>query len=472
MIRLQQILPYHTRCLWVLIFLANFPTLQAQTAWQPVSGGVSNDVFALFNDTVENILYVGGHFKYVGGPPEWLEVNSIASWDGTTWDSLGSGQDSCDKICFPVTAITKYKGDIYAGGNFEEMGGQIVNNIARWDGNTWHSLGTGLNYWSFIYDMVEFKDTLYVCGNFDNADGMSSPNIAKWDGANWHPLGFNNPVYAAVVYQNRLYVSGGGLYRWEDSVWTEVFDQDSIAITGSIDDLAVFDDKLIAGGFFSKSNGSPGNHVVSWDGTSWDDLDGGIPVGCTYILEPPVKSLFVFSNELYVGGTFYCAGQSIANWIAKWDGTQWCGSQSVFTVTWPDLVSEGINAINQLNGDLYIGGLFGKIDNTSIGGIALWPKEHDMCKVTSVEEFTSQGKRVQLQPNPFSEFAVLSIENNPIGNIILFEIYTLDGQIIRKINSDHTGQIVIPRGSLSQGIYLYMCSDETSVISSGKFIVQ
>jgi hypothetical protein len=51
------------------------------------------------------------------------------------WDGFGSAS-------FPVRVLAIHpNGDIYAGGDFLNIGGVVVNHIARWDGSAWNGLG-------------------------------------------------------------------------------------------------------------------------------------------------------------------------------------------------------------------------------------------------------------------------------------------------------------------------------------------
>jgi len=36
-------------------------------------------------------------------------------------------------------------GNLYIGGSFTVVGGAVANSIAKWDGNIWTALGSGMN---------------------------------------------------------------------------------------------------------------------------------------------------------------------------------------------------------------------------------------------------------------------------------------------------------------------------------------
>jgi hypothetical protein len=62
------------------------------------------------------------------------------------------------------------------------------------------------------------------------------------------------------------------------------------------------------------------NYIAKWDGTQWSPLGSGTN-------GPSVTSLTVFDDgngpALYAGGTFTTAGGVPANGIAKRNGSQW-----------------------------------------------------------------------------------------------------------------------------------------------------
>lgn len=117
----------------MLIICLAYQFVPAQNWQQAGLGAYNSGVYELYADSINNLLYGGGNFKTSTGDTIW----SIAKWDGTKWDSLGSGM----KNVGVVGAITIYNGQLIAGGLFNEAGGVSVNNIARWNGTAWDSLG-------------------------------------------------------------------------------------------------------------------------------------------------------------------------------------------------------------------------------------------------------------------------------------------------------------------------------------------
>ena len=257
--------------------------------WSPLGSGIGNGhgalVLAVFDDGQGPELYVGGSFFNVGG----VAVGRIAKWDGATWSDVGGGTGSGSDRIYALAVFDDGDGPaLYAGGDFTSIGGLNIRNIAKWDGASWSTLGTGTN--GEVFALTTFDDgngsALYAGGRFTNAGGVSTSRIAQWDGAAWAALG-----------------SGIG----ETSVAT----------------LATFDDgqgaALYAGGVFTTAGGVSASGIARWNGASWSALGNGV--------SGSVSSMAVFSNgngpELYVGGSFTSAGGLAANHIAKWDGTMW-----------------------------------------------------------------------------------------------------------------------------------------------------
>ena len=92
-------------------------------------------VYAIAVDGTD--VYVGGNFTDAGGNPE---ADNIARWDGSSWHALGTGLKGT------VFSIVVSNGQVYAGGRFTDAGeNALADHIARWDGHLWQALRTGLN---------------------------------------------------------------------------------------------------------------------------------------------------------------------------------------------------------------------------------------------------------------------------------------------------------------------------------------
>jgi hypothetical protein len=129
--------------------------------------------------------------------------------------------------------------------------------------------------------------------------------------------------------------------------------------------VASYNGDLIAGGQFAEADGQPVNRIVRWDGRSWQQMRSGVDGGSAF---PTVHAMTIYNGELIIGGIFSHSGnfQTQLNNIARWDE----GSQS-----WQPLgvgVNDGIFALEVYNGDLYAGGDFTMAGGQSANYIARW----------------------------------------------------------------------------------------------------
>jgi hypothetical protein len=357
--------------------------------WAPLGSGMSGgivDVSALvvFDDGNGPALYAGGSFLTAGG----VTVNRVARWDGSDWTALGSG------VGDDVHALAVFDdggGDaLYAGGDFTTAGGVAANRIAKWDGASWSALGSGMSGTTFpsVLALAVFDDgtgpALHAGGSFTSAGGVAASRIAKWDGSSWESLGsglgspFTPMVRALAVFDDgegpALHVGGtfataggtaaSGIARWDGSGWTAL----ASGVSGTVNALAVFDDgggpALYAGGFLSTAGGNQVRNIATWDGASWNGLGGG--------LDDLVFVLTVFDGgsgpALYAGGRFTTAGARGANRIAEWRGESW------------DVVGNGLNldvlalaVFDDGEGSaLHVGGGFTIVDGMPASRIAKW----------------------------------------------------------------------------------------------------
>src|SRR5687768_9578103 len=129
-------------------------------------------------------LYIGGNFHTTG---DGFATN-IAKWNGNRWSALGSGISGGNlKPIGACYALAVSGSDLYVGGHFTRAGGTQAYHIAKWNGTNWSALGTGVS--DSVYALAVSGSNLYAGGNFTTAGGMPARRIAKWDGSSWSALG-------------------------------------------------------------------------------------------------------------------------------------------------------------------------------------------------------------------------------------------------------------------------------------------
>ena len=149
------------------------------SSWSDLDSGMDGDVHALIVDRDGN-LYAAGEFTTAGGAP----ANHIAKWDGSRWSALGSGLDANVN-----TLALDGDGNLYAGGSFTTAGGIPASRIAKWDITTssWSDVVSGMDgYVSAL--AVDGGGNLYA-GGVSTVGGAPANDIAKWNGFRWSTLG-------------------------------------------------------------------------------------------------------------------------------------------------------------------------------------------------------------------------------------------------------------------------------------------
>lgn len=294
----------------------------------PSIPGVAGEVFAMA--VYGNKLIVGGRFHIAGG----VVTNSIASWDGSTWRSLGSGVGEVADTYTWVGALAVHDGILIAGGRFTSAGGTIASNIASWDGFIWSPLGSGVN--DQVNALTVFYDgKLIVGGSFTMAGESSAGRIASWDGSAWSTLGSgmdadyhaNVSVRSLAVYGGNLIaggwfsraggVSANAIASWNGSTWSALgsglgTDEPN---GPAVNDLKVYDGRLMVGGLFKSAGGVNAKNIASWSGSVWASLGSGT--------SSTVLCLAAYDDKLIAGGTFLLVGGTEVNYIASWDGSTW-----------------------------------------------------------------------------------------------------------------------------------------------------
>ncbi|MCY7411206.1 MAG: hypothetical protein LH473_13115, partial [Chitinophagales bacterium] len=187
---------------------------------------------------------------------------------------------------------------------------------------TWDSMGCGITGSSghsvYTIEADSIHDWIFAGGNFDSAGCKEIFAAAYWDGADWHGTGqpYNAIFYDFCLYNGEVYAAkNNAVVKLQDTSWVLVG-----SCSGDAHCLKVFNDKLIAGGEFSKINSTTVHYIAQYDGSTWSPIGNGFTG-----LDHDVESLAVFNGELIAGGFFDTefGDTTQLNNIAWWDGTKW-----------------------------------------------------------------------------------------------------------------------------------------------------
>lgn len=458
--------------------------------WSPTGDGVNSTIYALAVDDHGSgngaTLYAGGAFSLAGGGA----ASKIAKWNGRAWSALGSGVNDSVRVLTVLDDASGSGPAILAGGLFTKAGGDRAKSIAKWEDSTWSSLGDGLS--DHVHAVTTFDDglgsgpALYAAGGFSSPNAVSSGWIAKWDGNNWSPLdsGMFKPVYALTVFDDgtdggpALYAGGefttiGGvpanrIARWNGRSWSPL----GSGMNSTVHALTVFDDgagggpALYAGGQFTSAGGAAATRIARWNGSTWSSLTGGGLSGA-------VRALAVFDDgtgggaALYAGGQFTTAGGVTANRIAKWNGSAWSPLASGMNGT--AVLALAVFDDNSGSGPaLYAGGTFTAAGGVPASRIAKW----------NGTAWSALGSGVVADPGE-GVHALTVLENPAAGGPSLIaggRFMLADGGAAHSI-AQWNGRTWSPLGNgLSDTVYALTILDDGSgegaaLVAGGDFIV-
>lgn len=295
--------------------------------------------------------------------------------------------------------------------------------MAKWNGTSWSSLGTGVD--NDVYAISSGLSRVYIAGSFSCAGGIPTPytnNIASWDGSHW------------------AYLRGG--------------------LNGIVNALATSGDTLYAGGYFTTGTAKPGDHIAMWDGSNWNGLGEGLN-GYVYALSKT-------DGNVFAGGPFTSAGLVAANEIAVWNipSKTWSALGSGITGSFGNVL-----AISNSGQDIYVGGSFalagGKPSysfarySPMLTGVEIKPQERPGTFVLS-----------QNYPNPFNPSTIISYQL-PAYSFVTLKIYDIIGREVATLVNEKEeagGHKVIFDGSrFASGVYF--CRLQTGAFIAIKKLV-
>ncbi len=305
---------------------------------------------------------------------------------GLGWIPMGTGLYDANSDGAGIAYATLVVGGVtYVGGSFTDAGGVAVNNVAVWDGTTFHALGNpdtdgpSDSVWSLATD-----------GTHIFAGGPAG--VMSWNPGDetWTDLGVPADVaaYALLWYDDGvddpyLVLGGdtpGGVCEllWYDAGYDEWSPVASLAAVDvspcTVYALAQLGDQLVIGGQFEQVLAA-GNFasLVMWDGAgnNWSQLSGvsdsgvrsGEGVGSVYAL-----TVDPATDTLFIGGTFDDAGGTATTNLAAWTPGEFVelgGASTQF-----DPVNDEVDALAYANGTLAVGGWFA-LDGTPVNVAAV-----------------------------------------------------------------------------------------------------
>ena len=167
---------------------------------------------------------------------------------------------------------------------------------------------------------------------------------------------YNNKVYAGGIFITAGGVTVNNIAMWNGSSWSALGGGCNSGVnTVTIDPIT---GNVYAGGNFTTAGGVPANYIAMWNGSSWSALG----TGCGAAVE---TIAVVNSTNVYAGGIFTTAGGVPANYIAKWNGSSWSALGSGFNLYVYNIALDSAN-------NVYAGGSFTTAGGVTVNRIAKW----------------------------------------------------------------------------------------------------
>ncbi len=304
----------------------NIAVWNQNSGWSALGGEINGSINALKTDTNGN-LYAGGSFTKIGG----INANHIAVWNGTQWSALGSGVDGA------VAAIEIHNNTVFVGGVFKTAGGTEVRNIAQWNSNQWSALTDSTNQQSGTNNEIRSlaignDGILYAGGNFDEAGGNTANRIATWNGSNWGTLGIGTSgfVEAITTTPSSVFIGGnfalaGGttvnrIAKWDiqSKSWSKLGN----GVNNIVRTLLHDGTHLYAAGAFDIASNNTSNDIVNniaqWsENGGWKAMGTNTSVGVDIIVNAMTFSLDD-TQKIIATGNFSKAGAITAHNTAIW----------------------------------------------------------------------------------------------------------------------------------------------------------
>ncbi len=172
---------------------------------QPPNGDVKDLV--VYNNT----LYACGDFTKFGN----TTCNYVAKFDGISWQPVGdfSKFHLANHPPAQMNAIQVYNNEIYVGGAFDDTTG-MSQNIAKFDGTKWASVGTGIRQGGVnsVFALEEFNHKLYIGGRFGRSQEIPGESMVIWNGSEYKEVNSNNinggQISTFKKHKNKLFVTG------------------------------------------------------------------------------------------------------------------------------------------------------------------------------------------------------------------------------------------------------------------------
>ena len=287
------------------------------TDWDSLGHGLDGIVFTITKYNSE--IYAGGwfvsSFDSVG-----TVFPGLGKWNETDWVRIEN--DSIHHCC--VLSLLVHDNFLYVGGTFDTINSQPATGIAKYDGTNWFYFPPMPNATTFLFvsAIAIYNNELYVAGNFSGGAGLE--DIMKFDGTNWVSVGgglsgASSSVTDMEIFQNKLYIvgnlsaaagdHGNGIAIWDGTTWSQA---GSGLLPSTVLTLEEFQGELYVGGQIQSAGGIPVNNIAKWDGITWYNIGANFDNTVTCLAAKD-------SINLFIGGAFLKVNGDTVNRICEYN---------------------------------------------------------------------------------------------------------------------------------------------------------
>lgn len=478
---------------WLLVYSAFglCPLVSLGQNWGKLGNGLRPAARTIYADSAFDKLIVGGSFRRVVNGTDSIDVMGIAAWDGQRWDSLASRIQTVEfdwqEWVGPVLRFMRYQGQLYANGYISMLlpDSGYLTAVGRLNEATmlWEPLECD------FFDGISFMnsivyDTLYFTGGMTQfCDTFPETCVVQFDGEHFRPFTpfYTLPYHSDNIsmrlfsYQNQIYMTGHlalttspleyfDILRFNGAEWEPV---PGFTNQGIITNALVHDGKLYIAGGFRQFQGAPGNCIAVFDGTTWDDLGGGMLMDLNNpsSLYPGISEIAFHNGELIAVGDFNFAGDTPARNIAKWTGDRWCSYGGYF--------DQSVDGIAIWHDTLYVTGDFFTIDGEHYGHVARWDGGAFTAGCSTpvgLNEPQADTHAMRIHPNPVSDQLTIVLPGHLIDAGELFVTDAL-GRVVLEQKILVSGS-TIDVAALSLGAYMVRYVNKDRISLTTRFIKQ
>lgn len=427
------------------------PGYPPPTTCAKIGNGVEGVVSKLYTDATTQNLYVGGSFTQNESAATANNIAYVTEAGGVyTWHNMAGGVNG------PVYAITRFDGKIFVGGSFTEADGTPVQNVAYWDGSSWHSAGCVMGT---VKDFLVVGSALFVVGDFSGCISVPGEGFAAWNGSDWEMIdGLTGHVNTATTLGSNIVLGGTFTYgaatlhaiQWNSG-------SGFTALTGTINnevmDLAVWNDTLYAACKRTDLLDTT-SLLLKFTASGWTSLYSS----AGYFPFSPYMGTLSF-NTLCNEGTILDIGGNFG--YDPMIGTVALNAYALGTESLWALVDSAINTMEIFKGDLIMGGNFKYGGSVQVNGIA-------KRQSTSGIPYCPGGNTTFWYPNPVASGATLFADGATQYTQCIWR--DLTGRQISNTTLPSGGTVAVP--GVAPGLYLLQLTDANGAVTQHKISVK